>query len=86
LMYCLPSSSMKLPPDVATPAMPRNLSLIDCNMRPSLVVVQVQQPQSMYVLNTLLLCREDLAAQIEHRQRAGDLYSFTDFEDGEVPV
>lgn len=77
---------MKLPPDVATPAMPRNLPLTDCHMRPSLEELQVQQPKFMYTLNALLLRGEDLAAQIEHGQRAGDLYSLTDFEDGEVPV
>jgi len=36
--------------------------------------------------NALLLRGEDLAAQIEHRQRAWNLHSFADFENRKVPV
>lgn len=37
-------------------------------------------------LTALLLRREDLAAQIEHRQRAWNLYSFAHFENCKVPA
>lgn len=55
-------------------------------MRHYLIILHL--PQSLYThpLTTLLLRRENLAAQIKHRQRARDLDSFADFENGKVPA
>lgn len=51
-----------------------------------LVVRHLQQSSYAYPLTALLFSREDLGAQIEHRERAWNLYGFADFEDGKVPV
>lgn len=51
-----------------------------------LAVTHLRQIFYVYHLTALLLRRENFAAQIEHRQRAWDLYSFTDFENRKVPV
>lgn len=37
-------------------------------------------------LDTLVLSRENLAAQIEDRQWARNLHGFADFENGKVPA
>ena len=51
-----------------------------------LAMLHPRRSTSMYSLTTLLLRREDLTAQVKHRQRARDLDSFADFENRKVPV
>jgi hypothetical protein len=55
-------------------------------MRPPPCVVSHIAALTRRPLDTLVLPRENLAAQIKDRQWAWNLHSFADFEDRKVPV